>query len=84
MTAGIAFLLVPGCFPYSMGAASCGASQCAGTGAASREGQSSIIISQYNMHRDLKKEKLIVFIVVRKKINGSTGMTPELWEVRWS
>jgi hypothetical protein len=34
------------------------------------------------MHRDLKKEKLIVFIVGRKKINGSAGMTPELWEVR--
>ena len=67
-----------------MGPASCGASQYTSTGAASREGQSSIIISQYNMHRDLKKEKLIVFIVVRKKINGSTGMTPELWEVRWS
>jgi len=79
MIAGIVFLLVPGCFPYSMGAASCGASQCAGTGATSREGQSSIIISQiYNMHRDLKKEKLIVFIVGRKKINGSANMTPAL------
>ena len=39
---------------------------------------------RYNMHRDDKKEKLIVFIVGRKKINSSTSMTPELWEVQWS
>jgi hypothetical protein len=39
---------------------------------------------RYNMHHDVKKEKLIVFIIGRKKSNSSTSMTPELWEVQWA
>jgi len=33
---------------------------------------------RYNMHRDIQKEKLIVFIIDRKKSNRYTSMTPGL------
>jgi hypothetical protein len=54
-----------------MGAASCGASQYAGT-ACGVEGGTVLNnhLSEGIMTRSVKKEKLIVFIKIRKKSNG--------------
>ena len=68
-TDGMAILLVPGCVPINYGGCLLRSIQYAGTGAASRERQSAIIISQKSIDHELAKVKLIVFIDARKKNN---------------
>jgi hypothetical protein len=65
----MAILLVPGCVPINYGGCLLRSSQYVGTGAASREGQSSIIISAKSIGHEVAKVKLIVFIGNRKKSN---------------
>ena len=68
-TDGMVILLVPGCVPINYGGCLLRSIQYAGTGAASREGQSSIIISKKSIGHKVAKVKLIVFIDDRKKSN---------------
>ena len=68
-TDGMAILLVPGCVPINYGGCLLRSIQYAGTGAASREGQSSISMSKKSIGREAAKVKLIVFIDGRKKRN---------------
>jgi hypothetical protein len=68
-TDGMAILLVPGCVPIHYGGCLLRSIQYAGTGAASREGQSSISISKKSISHEATKVKLIVFIDNRKKNN---------------
>ena len=68
-TNGMAILLVPGCVPINYGGCLLRSIQYAGTGAASREGQSSISISKKSIGYEVEKVKLIVFIDDRKNIN---------------
>jgi hypothetical protein len=69
-TDGMAILLVPGCVPINYGGCLLRSIQYAGTGAASRERQSSIIISKKSISHEVAKVKLIVFINDRKKSNA--------------
>jgi hypothetical protein len=68
-TNGMAILLVPGCVPINYGGCLLRSIQYAGTGAASREGQSSISISKKSIGHEVAKVKLIVFIDDRKNSN---------------
>jgi hypothetical protein len=70
-TDGMAILLVPGCVPMNYGGCLLRSIQYAGTGAASREGQSSVSISIKNIGYEAAKVKLIVFMNNRK--NGNRG-----------
>jgi hypothetical protein len=66
---GMVILLVPGCVPIDYGGCLLRSIQYAGTGAASREGQSSISISKKSIGHEIAKVKLIVFIDDRKSSN---------------
>jgi hypothetical protein len=68
-TDGMVILLVPGCVPMIYGGCLLRSIQYAGTGAASREGQSSISISKKSIGYELIKVKLIVFMKSRKNGN---------------
>jgi hypothetical protein len=65
-----------------MGAASCGARPCTDTTCGVEGGTvlNDHHPSGYNMRHDIQKEKLIVFIKIRKKSNGKESMAPELLE----
>jgi hypothetical protein len=65
----MAILLVPGCVPINYGGCLLRSIQYASTGAASREGQSSISISKKSIGHEVTKVKIIVFIDARKKSN---------------
>jgi hypothetical protein len=65
----MAILLVPGCVPINYGGCLLRSIQYAGTGAASREGQSSISISKKSIGYEAAKVKLIVFMKSRKNGN---------------
>jgi hypothetical protein len=69
-TDGMAILLVPGCVPINYGGCLLRSIHYAGTGAASRERQSSISISKKSISHEVAKVKLIVFINDRKKSNA--------------
>jgi hypothetical protein len=68
-TDGMVILLVPGCVPINYGGCLLRSLQYADTGAASREGQSSISISEKSIGYEVAKVKLIVFIDNRKRSN---------------
>jgi hypothetical protein len=65
----MAILLVPGCVPMNYGGCLLRSIQYAGTGAASREGQSAISISRKSIGYEAAKVKLIVFMKSRKNGN---------------